>query len=347
MVTRDDVAKRAGVSPATVSYVINEGPRPVSAEARAKVLRAIEETGYEPSQIARSLRLKKTNTIAIILPDNGNPFFASLERAISEASFSAGYSLITCHSAWDVDRESGFVSLIRSKQVDGVILVPAGHQVPALERLAHFKIPVVVVDRSAPNGLAPCVRADDFAGGKMAAEHLLALGHRRIVCITRPTYLEHIMDRSRGYLAALQQHGVETRPEWIVQGGFSFEGGVEAGRQILKLQPRPTAIFAYNDVHAIGAMHVIVEAGLRVPADISIVGFDDIPEASYTNPALTTVTQPRRDMGRMATELLVRMIAGGNPPRKNRIVLKTELIVRGSTAPPRPESRSAAGTRRG
>ncbi len=336
MVTRDDVAKRAGVSPATVSYVINDGPRPVSAEARAKVLRAIEEIGYEPSHIARSLRLKKTNTLAIILPDNGNPFFASLERAISEAAFSAGYSLITFHSAWDVARETGFVSLVRSKQVDGVILVPAEHQVPALERLAQFRIPVVVVDRSAPTGLAACVRADDFAGGKMATEHLLALGHQRIACITRPTYLEHLMDRCRGYRAALQRHQVEARPEWIVPGGFSFEGGAKAGRLILALRPRPTAIFAYNDVHAIGAMHVIVEAGLRVPGDISVVGFDDLPESSYTIPALTTVTQPRRDMGRMATELLVRMIAGGNPPRRNRIVLKTELIVRGSTAPPRP-----------
>lgn len=333
-VTRNDVAKRAGVSPATVSYVINQGPRPVSAKARAKVLKAIEETGYEPSQIARSLRLKKTNTLAIILPDNSNPFFASLERAVSEAAFGAGYSLITCHSAYDVDREAAFVSLIRSKQVDGVILAPAAHAVPALERLSQYKIPVVVVDRKVRSPLVPCVTADDFRGGRLATEHLLALGHRRIACIVRPFYLEHSMDRVRGYRAALKRHGVDPRPEWVVKGGFSFEAGAQAMRQILTLTPRPTAVFAYNDIQAIGAMHAIGEAGLAIPADFSVVGFDDIPEAGYTNPSLTTVSQPKREMGQVAVELLVHMLAEGSSGRKNRIVLKTELIVRGSTAPP-------------
>lgn len=333
-VTRNDVARRAGVSPATVSYVINRGPRPVSAKARAKVLRAIEETGYEPSHIARSLRLKTTNTIGIILPDNSNPFFAALERGVSEAAFNAGYGLIICHSAYDVERETGFVNLIRSKQVDGVIFAPASHTVPGLRLLSQYKIPVVVMDRKVRAPLIPSVTATDFRGGKLATEHLLDLGHRRIACIVRPFYLKHSTDRLRGCQAALRERGIDARPEWVVKGGFSFEAGADAMRQILKLDPRPTAVFAYNDIQAIGAMHAATEAGLRVPTDISIVGFDDIPEAAYVNPPLTTVSQPKREMGRLATEILVKMIADRNPALRKRIVLKTELIVRRSTAPP-------------
>lgn len=336
-VTRNDVAKRVGVSPSTVSYVINQGPRPVSAKVRAKVLKAIKETGYEPSHIARSLRLKRTNTLAMILPDNSNPFFAAVELGVSEAAFKAGYGLIVCHSAYDVDRETGFVSLIRSKQVDGVILIPAAHTVPALELLVRYKIPVVVVDRKVQAPGVPNVTADDFRGAKRATEHLLDLGHRHIACIVRPFYLKHSMDRLRGYRAALRERGIEPRPDWVVMGGFTFEPGAEAMRRVLSITPRPTAVFAYNDIQAIGAIHAAAEAGLVVPADISIVGFDDIPQAAYANPPLTTVSQPKREMGRLATEILVQKIANHNLAPEKRIVLKTELIVRQSTAPP-PEA---------
>lgn len=333
-VTRDDVARRAGVSPATVSYVVNRGPRPVSAKARAKVLRAIEETGYEPSDIARGLRLKKTNTFGIILPDNSNPFFAALERGVSEAAHATGYGLVTCHSGYDVDRETGFVSLIRSKQVDGVVLVPAAHEVPALDLLLQYKIPVVVADRKVSTPSIPCVTADDFRAGLMATKHLLDLGHRSIAFIARPSYLKHSADRLRGYRAALKEFCVEPRPEWVVKGGFTFEAGAEAMRRVLDLSPRPTAVFAYNDIQAIGAMRAALEAGLTIPGDLSIVGFDDIPVAAYMTPPLTTVSQPKHEMGRLAAELLVKMLAGPSPSGMNHIILKTELIVRASTAPP-------------
>lgn len=334
-VTRDDVARRAGVSSATVSYVINQGPRPVAEKTRARVLHAIQEMGYEPSHIARSLRLKKSNSIAIILPDNSNPFFAAVERGVSEAAFKAGYSLITCHSAYDVERETGFVALIRSKQVDGVVLMPSAQTVPALDLLRQHGIPVVVADRRVPLPSVPCVTADDFRGGIMATRYLLELGHRRIAFVARPAYLLHSTDRLRGYHAALKEFGVTARPEWVVKGGFTFEAGADAMRELLKLSPRPSAVFAYNDIQALGAMRAALEAGLRIPEDVSIVGFDDIPVAAYVTPPLTTVSQPKHEMGRLATELLVRqMTAQSVTARTRHTVLKTELIVRRSTGPP-------------
>ncbi|MFQ6058415.1 MAG: LacI family DNA-binding transcriptional regulator [Anaerolineae bacterium] len=332
-VTRDDVARRAGVSAATVSYVINDGPRPVSPETRAKVLRAIEELGYRPSAVARSLRLQRTSTIGLLVPDTSNSYFAELAQGIEQVAFSNGYTVILCHTCYDPQKELEYVDVLYSKRVDGVIFIPATSSLDPIQQLMDRKVPVVVVDRLVSGTRTRSVVVDNFRGGYEATAHLINLGHKRIGCIIRPIYLAHSMDRVRGYKAALRDHGLPVDESCIVKGGFRYADGDRAMQALLALDPPPTAVFAYNDIMAIGAMRAIHTAGLRVPQDVSVVGFDDIDEASYTNPPLTTVAQPKLEMGRKGAELLIEMMQNADSPSDATLTLDVHLVVRQSTGP--------------
>ncbi|MFQ5855047.1 MAG: LacI family DNA-binding transcriptional regulator [Anaerolineae bacterium] len=332
-VTRDDVARRAGVSPATVSYVINDGPRPVSAETRAKVLEAIRELGYRPSAVARSLRRQKTTTLGLIVPDTNNPYFAEVARGIEHIAFESGYTVILCHSGYDPERELQYVDVLREERAAGVIWIPATANFEPAHELAEYGVPVVVLDRLAPGEQVPSVVADNFRGGYAATEHLINLGHRRIGCIARPVDLSHSQDRIYGYQAALRDHSRPADDALIAKGGFRLENGRKATFYLLDLDPPPTALFAYNDIMAIGALRAAHERGLRVPQDFSIVGFDDIAQAAFTCPALTTVAQQKFDMGRRGAELLLGLIAGKTLPVGAQTPLEVRLIVRESTGP--------------
>jgi LacI family transcriptional regulator len=333
MVTRNDVARFAGVSPATVSYVLNNGPRPVADDTRQRVLQAIKQLNYQPSAVARNLRLQRTSTLGLLLPDMQNPYFAEVTRGIEAVAFENDYTVILCHSDYSAERELQYIDTLRMQRVAGVIWIPATDRVDVYEKLVSYALPTVLVDRYVSGQNAPAVVIDNFRGGYIATEHLIELGHRRIAAIVRPVELSHSQGRLQGYMAALREHGLEINPGLIAPGGYYLENGRRAFQQLMNSQPRPTALFAYNDIMAIGALRAAHQHGLRVPEDFSIVGFDDIPEADFTCPALTTIRQAKYDMGRRGAELLLRMIEGNGLPVAEAPLLVPRLIVRESTGP--------------
>lgn len=333
MSTMKDVAEAAGVSVTTVSHVINE-TRYVSDELRARVLKAMEELNYHPNILARSLRRGKTHTIALVVPDNSNPFFAEIARVAEMIGFENDYSVILCNSNKSVEREAAYLDVLIAKKVDGIIFIAAGSVQEHLQELAREGIPVVVADRDVPQTLADVVLVNHEQGGYDATNYLTRLGHRRIACIAGPSPLTPSADRVRGYKRALAEAGIPFDEHLVVQCTESYVSGEIAMAQLLNLNERPTAVFAYNDVTAIGALRAIANAGLQVPRDISIVGFDDIPLASAVVPSLTTVAQPIVELATLSTELLIsRMRSTDTLQPGKRIMLDTRLVVRESCAP--------------
>jgi LacI family transcriptional regulator len=335
--TQEDVARLAGVSRATVSYVINErsgGRIKISEETRQRVWAAVKELGYQPNVLARSLRRGETNTIGVIVPDSANPFFAEVARGIEDTGFEQGYSVILCNSDGDLDKELLYTSVLAEKQVDGILFVAAGESAENIRALQARRIPVVVVDRAIPDTDVDSVLTRNARGGWLATRHLIDLGHRCIGCIVGPSDLTPSAERVTGYQQALGEAGIHVDETLIAKGDFQFESGHRAMRQFLAMRDPPTAIFACNDLMAVGAIGVAVEMGWMVPADLSVVGFDDVRLASFGNPPLTTVVQPKYEMGVMAaTMLLERMRDPEMPPRRR--LLDTSLLIRKTTAPPR------------
>jgi LacI family transcriptional regulator len=324
---------RAGVPPSTVSYVINNGPRPVSVAARERVLEAIADLGYQPSEVARSLRTRRTMTIGLVIPDTANPFYGEVARAVEEVSFKQGYTVVLGHSSHLPERELRYAQVLRSKQVDGVIFHPETPDLAPIHFLERAGIATVILERSVPG--YHCLVADDYCGGYIATRHLLDLGHRKIGCFIRAGDPTSSVARVEGYRAALAETGIQPDESFIVESEFGYAAGEAAARRLLKFPERPTAIITHNDIIAIGAMKAFAEAGLSVPGDVSLVGFDDIALASYVQPPLTTVFYPKQQMGRAAAELLLEMLTRGevSPPKVTTLAVR--LIVRGSTAPPR------------
>jgi len=328
--TRNDVAEVAGVSAATVSYVVNNGPRPVATETYQKVMGVIEELGYKPSAIARSLRLQRTSTLGLILPDTSNPYFAEVIRGVEQYAFDHGYTVILCHSDYSAEREIQYVKVMQAQRAAGVIWFPATADAAPALMLAESEIPTVVLDRTVSGVDFPSVLADNYKGACLATQYLIDLGHRDIGCIARPFDLQHSQERVKGFLETLGENGLSVEPPHIVKGGFRLEDGRVAAHQLLDQYPTTTAIFAYNDFMAIGAMRAAHERSLRVPEDLSIVGFDDIPLAQFTCPALTSVQQPKLEMGRKGAELLLGLI-DEKPIAKSALTpLKVQLVVRES-----------------
>jgi LacI family transcriptional regulator len=325
-----DVAQLAGVSISTVSHVVNNS-RGVSDEARAQVVQAMAQLDYRPNALARSLRRQKTHSLGMIVPDNANPFFAEIARAIEDRGFAHGYSIILCNSDGNLQKQAAYVDLLVERRVAGILFVAAGVSTELVDDLQRQRVPLVVIDREVPGVAVDMVQTNHHQGGRLATEHLIALGHRRIGCIPAGSDLSPGAERLAGYRDALAAHGLAEDAALVVPGDFQFASGYRAMGQLLALAERPTAVFAGNDLMAVGAIRAATAAGLRVPEDLSIVGFDDISLASYTNPPLTTIHQPKREIGRLAMEmLLARMNDPDAPPRSVR--LETELVVRQSSS---------------
>ncbi|MCG3207942.1 MAG: Ribose operon repressor [Anaerolineae bacterium] len=294
----------------------------------------MRELGYQPNALARSLRRKKTHIIGVIVPDSANPFFAEVTRALEVALFKQQYAVILGNSDGDLERERLYTNTLVEKQVDGIVFVAVGQtgQEHAL-LIQKMQMPLVLVDRDVPRLAVDSVLADNAQGGRLATEHLLALGHRRIGCITGPSDLTPSADRVTGYRNALASAQIPIDETIIRKGDFQFQSGFDAARQLLTLPQPPTAIFACNDLSAVGAVSAAVALGLRVPQDVSVVGFDDVPLASFANPPLTTIHQPSHEMGALAAEILLGRLQNRElPPRRK--LLETRLVVRQSTAPP-------------
>jgi LacI family transcriptional regulator len=330
-VTRDEVAKDANVSAATVSYVVNNGPRPVAPETRNKVLASIQKLGYRPNAVARNLRMQHTSTIGLIIPDTYNPFFAEVARGVEQIAFENNMTVVLCHSDYKLDRELQYIEVLQAERAAGVIWFPATNSTEPAIRVSSYGMPLVVLDRILAGVRAPFVVADNFLGGYLATKHLIELGHRVIACITRPMAQSHSSERIRGYRQALIDHNIPYSEALLINGGLRLEEGRDAGLEVLKHPLKPTAIFAYNDFMAIGAMRAIHEKSIPIPRSISLVGFDDIPLAAFTFPALTTVSQPKLEMGRQGAALLLDIMDGRTISLKDNAPLPVKLVVREST----------------
>ena len=331
MTTIREVAKVAGVSYATVSHVLNN-TRFVSQETRDRVMAAIDELDYRPNALARSLRSGKTDTIGLILPDSSNPFFAEIGRSIEDAAFELGYNVFLCNTDGNVHREQLYVDLLSKKQVDGIIFVAAGDQVDSLNALLNDEMPVVLVDRDLPNIEVDAVLTDNRQGGYLATRHLIELGHRRIACITGPSSITSGAERVTGYRQALEEEGIPYDKSLVLGGNYQPDAGLRATSILLELDSPPTAIFALNDLMAVGALHAAARAGRRVPEDVAIIGYDDTELASFMNPPLSTIAQPKNEIGLQAANILARRITNKSFPTY-RIILPPELVVRESTSP--------------
>ena len=331
MVTIKDVAKHAQVSTATVSHVIN-GTRFVTEETKNKVFLSIEALNYKPNAVARSLRKKESMIIGLVIPDITNPYFAEMAWSIELASRNQGYSIILFNSDGDIQKETLYINLLIGKQVDGVILVSAGESTENFRILQESEIPTVMVDRDSTNVNTDSVQIDNAVCGEIATSHLISLGHKRIACITGPRQVTPSYDRLKGYQKALKKNDIQIDENYIVKGDFKPHGGYLAAKKLLQLENTPTAIFACNDLMSYGVIHAITEAGYTLPQDFSLVGFDDIYLSTYVNPPLTTIRQPRIEMGREAVNSLIKRIKN-NVHYSRSIVLSAELIVRSSTMP--------------
>lgn len=325
-----DVAERAEVSVTTVSHVVNE-TRHVSDELRERVQEAMDALGYRPNRLARSLRRGETHTIGVVVPDSSNPFFAEVARGVEDTSFAQRYSVILCNSDGDLEKELFYTNVLTAKQVDGILFVAAGVSTEHIRTLQKQKVPLVVVDREIPDVSVDEVLTDNVYGGESVTRHLIDLGHRRIGCITGPSNVTPSADRVTGYGRALEEASLPFDEEIVLKGDFQYEGGYRAAERLLTMDDPPTAIFACNDLMAVGVIRAAREMGWRVPDDLSVVGFDDVRLASFTSPPLTTVAQPKYEMGVVATELLLERMESRDRPPQHRL-LETRLVVRQSTA---------------
>lgn len=327
-VTITDVARSAGVSVATVSKVIN-GRYGVAAATSERVQEVISRLGYESSLVARSLRSRRTNVIGILVAEF-EPFSAEILKGASAAVAATGYDLLaysgTAHAGSDVGWERRSLSRLSGTLIDGAVIVT-----PTVVEVRD-DVPVVAIDpHEGPTGIAT-VDADNDAGAVLATEHLISLGHRRIAFLGGRTDLESARLREEGFRSAMAAAGLPVDPRLVRVGGYRRETADRPAHELLDLVDRPTAVFAANDLMAIATLDAARDVGLRVPEDLSVVGFDDVPEAAAATPPLTTVAQPIQQMGAEAVGLLVRLIAGDDTARPH-VRLPTRLVERGSTAP--------------
>lgn len=304
VVTVKDVADLAGVSTATVSRVLNDHPH-VAGETRAQVLRAMQQLGYQPSRVARRLRVKSTQIFGLIISDIANPFFNSVVRGIEDVAYSNQYSLLLCNSDEDLARESLYVNILQAEQVAGIIISSADENSVSCEALFKSGVPIVAMDRRLRAFDVDTVLVDNVKGAFQATSHLIRLGHRRIGLIGGPSRITTGRERQEGYEKALSEHGLVVDQSMIKIGDFKLDSGYQRACELLEADDPPTAIFAANNLMTLGSLNAIHEKGLNIPRDVAIVGFDDMPWAPSLHPSLTAVAQPTYELGRIAANLLL------------------------------------------
>lgn len=334
MTTISDVARRAGVSAMTVSRVINRSG-PTSDAARRRVEEAIAELGYVPNAVARHLRSKRSKTIALVITDITNPFFTRIARGVEDVAAKRGFGVLFCNTDESEAEEIGYVSMLMERQIDGVILVPARLAGRSLRLLRARRIPLVVLDRRVRAREVDVVRSDSESGAHQLVRHLVSLGHRRIAALVGPSDVSTSIDRMTGYRLGLAEAGVEPDPDLIRHGRYSEEAGTAMAREVLALPSPPTAIFAGSNFIAAGALIALRGAGLRVPDDMSVVAFDDLPADWLADSFLTAAVQPAYELGRRSAEILLDRLAGDDGQPAREIVLPVEMVIRCSTGPPR------------
>jgi len=335
VVTIYDVAERAGVSASTVSRVLNDVGR-VDATLAERVREAATELSYQRNVVARNLRRQTSSLWAVLISDVENPFFTSLVRGVEDVALDVGFSVVLCNSDEKADKEDSYVSAVLGEKMAGVLVSPA-RQSTAVDRLVAADVPVVVLDRAVAatdSGLADGVLVDNESGARRATSHLVEAGYRRIACITGPAALSTASARLRGYKAALWEAGLEADEGLVRRADFREAGGSAAMSSMLDAPDPPDAVFVANNLMTVGAIEVIAQRGIDVPAELGVVGFDEVPWAGLVRPSLTTVAQPTYEIGKVAAQLLVERIRGERAEAAHR-TLSTELRVRSSSAGPR------------
>jgi LacI family repressor for deo operon, udp, cdd, tsx, nupC, and nupG len=323
----------AQVSTATVSRALAH-PERVSPEARARIFEAVAHVGYVPNPAARTLRLQKSNMVLVVLPNLDNIFFAKILRGIEETLFEAGYGMIIGDLDGSPGKEAHLAAFAAAGQVDGVLLLNghlfgqtrAGHGA-----VMRTHVPLVALCEAIPGAAIPQIEVNNREAARRMTRYLAGLGHRRIAYVGGPAGNVLETERQQGYRAGLRKAGLPADPELIFGGDYTLDAGVRAGQAIAAGGRRPSAVFCSSDEMAVGLMQALAAAGIRVPDEISVAGFDDIELAAVVQPSLTTIRQPRRELGRTGALVLIDLLQGRTAP--NRVRLATELIVRASTAP--------------
>lgn len=333
MPTIRDVAKRAGVATMTVSRVINNSGY-VSDATRAKVESAIAELGYVPNMLGPSLRFNQTNTLALVLTDITNPFWTTLARGVEDAAQEKGYNVILCNTDESIQKQDQYLTMLLKRRIDGILFVPADNKAETVQLIQKQKVAVVVLDRSVSDVKVDIVRGDSFGGAYQLAMHLVELGHKHIAILSGPKNISTSVERVAGFRQAMEETGLTHNLENVYWGSFSQSLGCAMAEQALKTTPRPTAYLAVNNFIANGALQTFTQAGLRVPEDVSLVSFDDIPAIINPVPFLTVAVQPAYEMGYQATQLLLARLANEGPEGCQEIILPTKIFVRKSSAPP-------------
>ncbi len=330
-----DIAKAAGVSHSTVSRALSDSSL-VSDVTKARVQHLAQEMGYSPNTLARSLVTRQTYTVGLVVTTIADPFIAEVVQGIEATAHDHGYTLILCNSGAEPEREIAAVEMLRSKRVDGVIVTSSRIGALYLHHLERIGVPIVLINNHNEQSgrYTFTVTVDNCHGGHLATKHLIELGHRRIAHITAPADRSSAQDRMLGYHQALAEVGIEPDPTLLVPGNGRADGGEKALVDLMALEAPPTGVFCYNDMTAIGLIHAARRAGLAVPGDVSVVGFDDIPFASYCYPPLTTIAQPKVEMGQLAMEMALSLMAmdtQGNEQELSNVVVQGRLVVRAST----------------
>ncbi|OEE78512.1 substrate-binding domain-containing protein [Vibrio genomosp. F6] len=329
MATMKDVAKLAGVSSSTVSHVVNRS-RFVSDEIAERVNNAVKELNYAPSALARSLKVKCTKTVGMLVTTSTNPFFGEVVKGVERRCYEKGYNLILCNTEGDDERMKASIDTLLQKRVDGLMLMCStleGQQIDVFSR--YPDLPVVVMDWGEISFASDKIQDNSHQGGYLATQHLIKQGHRQIGCITGPLFRSQALSRYQGFQQAMAEAEIEVNPDWIVESNFECDGGFDAFHHLQANGPLPSAIFVGNDMMAMGLINAASEANVRIPNDLSIIGYDDIRLAKYMTPSLTTIHQPKYRLGQSAVDALLYRLE--NPDDEPQIVqLEPSLVERKS-----------------
>jgi DNA-binding LacI/PurR family transcriptional regulator len=328
-----DVAERAGVSVATVSRALSGDGKLVSAAVMERVLRAAEDLRYHPNNLARNMRSGSSRIFGLVISDIGNPFFTAVARGAEDVAQRHGYSLVLANTDENPEREGSTLNAMAAERAAGVIVATTNENIDALRRLHSIGVPIVAIDRRIAGLPTDSVAVDNETASYGAVTHLIRLGHRRIAMVGGPHDAKTANERYLGYQRALREHRLDVVPELFCEGNFRESAGLIHTRELLALAEPPTAIFSVNNLTTIGVLKALREAGVSMPHQMSLVGFDDLPTAELLDPPLTVVQQPTYQMGAQAAELLVRRLEEPTVAVE-KVLLVGTLIVRGSTAPP-------------
>ncbi len=328
--TVEDVAREAGVSTATVSRVFNRSPL-VTEKTVNEVLAVAEKMNYKPSRVARRLRSQKSasGVIGVIITDIKNPFFSEVVRGVEDVAFEKQHGIITCNSDENDEKERFYLNTLISEQISGLVIAPTPHNFPLLQDLADRGYPIVLVDRTGPEPTFDSVKVNNVEGAYKAVSQLLELGHRRIGLIGGIPGITTTEERYKGFLDAHDAHEVEVDEQLVSFGNSRQDGGIEQTRKLLSKDDPPTALFVTNNLMTLGCLQELHERKVKIPSEMAVVGFDDMPWAVALNPPLTAVKQPGYELGNSAADLLFKRISMPDRPA-NHLMLNADLIIRKS-----------------